>query len=235
MALPTSCSSRWTNCRNNFEQPWLAPQGWRQDARILHRHAGGSCSEAAGASHPLSRRIRATAPRAQITPARRGNAIASRRNTRRASRRHEPLPRGSKRVFNIDIETCEHCGGTVKIIASIEDPAVIKTILDHLEKNTAQTPATHALPPAARAPPQTSHLCPTDSALLLTRCSPTAVLPDGRRFSGVDSSGKTVYTSYMPYADISVLAAGIFGRVVGGVRVIRRRRSTCTVSKETIP
>ena len=30
-----------------------------------------------------------------------------------------------KRVFNIDIETCSHCGGDVKVIACIEDPVVI--------------------------------------------------------------------------------------------------------------
>ena len=37
-----------------------------------------------------------------------------------------------KRVFNIDIETCSKCGGDVRIIASIEDPAVIRKILAHL-------------------------------------------------------------------------------------------------------
>jgi hypothetical protein len=38
-----------------------------------------------------------------------------------------------KRVVKIDIETCEQCDGVVKVIASIEDPVVIKQILDHLE------------------------------------------------------------------------------------------------------
>jgi len=28
-----------------------------------------------------------------------------------------------KRVFNIDIETCSVCGGAMRIIACIEDPA----------------------------------------------------------------------------------------------------------------
>ena len=37
------------------------------------------------------------------------------------------------RVFNIDIEVCEHCGGQVKVMASIEDPAVIGHILKHLK------------------------------------------------------------------------------------------------------
>ena len=37
-----------------------------------------------------------------------------------------------KRVFDIDIEQCPHCGGTLKIIAAIEDPSVIARILAHL-------------------------------------------------------------------------------------------------------
>ena len=39
-----------------------------------------------------------------------------------------------KRLFKVDIETCEHCGGAVKVIASIDNPAVIKQILEHLER-----------------------------------------------------------------------------------------------------
>ena len=31
------------------------------------------------------------------------------------------------------IETCEQCGSAVKVIAYIEDPVVIKQILDHLD------------------------------------------------------------------------------------------------------
>ena len=38
-----------------------------------------------------------------------------------------------KRVFKIDIETCGTCGGRMKVIAGIEDPAVIKRILAHLD------------------------------------------------------------------------------------------------------
>ena len=37
-----------------------------------------------------------------------------------------------KRVFAIDIEKCQKCGGPVRIIASIEDPDVIQKILKHL-------------------------------------------------------------------------------------------------------
>ena len=41
-----------------------------------------------------------------------------------------------KRVFDIDIERCA-CGGRLKIIAAIEDPAVIVRILTHLGLLTA--------------------------------------------------------------------------------------------------
>ena len=37
-----------------------------------------------------------------------------------------------KRVFNIDVERCLHCGGKLKIIAAIEQPGVIAKILAHL-------------------------------------------------------------------------------------------------------
>jgi len=35
-----------------------------------------------------------------------------------------PRPRLLKRVFGIDLEHCPQCGGDVKIIAAIEEPAV---------------------------------------------------------------------------------------------------------------
>jgi len=37
-----------------------------------------------------------------------------------------------KRVFDIDLEHCPQCGGDLKIIAAIEEPAVIVKILTHL-------------------------------------------------------------------------------------------------------
>ena len=48
-----------------------------------------------------------------------------------------------KRVFDIDIEQCPHCGGQLKLIAAIEEPAVIQRILTHLGL---------AAPPPPRAP-----------------------------------------------------------------------------------
>ena len=56
-----------------------------------------------------------------------------------------------KRVFRIDIEVCEHCGGAVRIIASIEDPAVIEKMLAYIERRDAA-----ASPHAPRAPPASS-------------------------------------------------------------------------------
>ena len=56
-----------------------------------------------------------------------------------------------KRVFGIDIETCRECGGTVKVIACIEDPVVIEKILTHLQEKLTPTPA--GLRPESRAPP----------------------------------------------------------------------------------
>jgi hypothetical protein len=40
--------------------------------------------------------------------------------------------RSLKRVFAIDVEKCDRCGGAVRIIARIEDPQVIEKILRHL-------------------------------------------------------------------------------------------------------
>ncbi|MEQ1816499.1 MAG: hypothetical protein ABL861_08580 [Nitrosomonas sp.] len=37
-----------------------------------------------------------------------------------------------KRVFDIDIERCPHCGGNMKIIAALLEKAAITKILNHL-------------------------------------------------------------------------------------------------------
>ncbi len=55
-----------------------------------------------------------------------------------------------KRVFDIDVETCSRCGGKMKIIASIEDPRVIKKILSHLG-----LPSKPPMPWPARGSPST--------------------------------------------------------------------------------
>jgi len=57
-----------------------------------------------------------------------------------------------KRVFNIDIEICNQCGGKVKVIACIEDNDVIQKILAHLDGKETKEKLT--VIPDSRAPPQ---------------------------------------------------------------------------------
>ncbi len=45
-----------------------------------------------------------------------------------------------KRVFAIDLTTCPQCGGTLTILAAIEDPGVIAKILTHLGLPTRAPP-----------------------------------------------------------------------------------------------
>ena len=93
--------------------------------------------------------------RAWVTPARRGRGHQA-----KASRREDATPVAShtamswaqrlKRAF--DIETCSVCGGSMKVIACIEDPVVIKKVLTHLRNKGLYLEAA-GLPPS-RAPPQ---------------------------------------------------------------------------------
>jgi len=57
-----------------------------------------------------------------------------------------------KRVFDIQINICEHCGGTVKVIACIEDRDTIDKILNHVRKKESDGEGN---PSEARAPPVT--------------------------------------------------------------------------------
>ena len=90
--------------------------------------------------------------RARIVPAQLGRTNRPTQKEARAAPRHVAMSWAQrlKRVFDIDIETCEYCGGALKIIASIENPQLIGKILEHLER----TDAAHS-PPRARAPPLT--------------------------------------------------------------------------------
>ena len=51
-----------------------------------------------------------------------------------------------KRVFGIDLEHCPQCGGDFKIIAAIEEPAVIAKILTHLGLPARAPPRSPARP-----------------------------------------------------------------------------------------
>ena len=91
-----------------------------------------------------------------VTPSKRGKG----RKTKTANDKQDQTPaerhaamtwaQRLKRVFDIDIEACSECGGDVRIIASIEDPLVIRMILGHLDAK-----GIHAdLLPQFRAPPE---------------------------------------------------------------------------------
>jgi hypothetical protein len=67
-----------------------------------------------------------------------------------------------KRVFDIDIAQCPQCGGTLTIIAAIEDPPVIAKILTHLGLSArappraparAFDPRSHPVQPLSRQSP----------------------------------------------------------------------------------
>ena len=96
--------------------------------------------------------------RVRITPAKRNKAKQAlpKGQEKARAQKHQSMTWAQrlKRVFNIDIETCEQCGGAVKVIASIEDPLVIQKILSHL--NTKNDEVVELLPPQSRAPPQIS-------------------------------------------------------------------------------
>ena len=51
-----------------------------------------------------------------------------------------------KWVFEIDIEQCPQCGGTLKLIAAIEDPPMIAKILTHLGLSARAPPRSPARP-----------------------------------------------------------------------------------------
>ena len=95
--------------------------------------------------------------RALVTPAKRGKGKKARSfdeaqyQTPAERRAAMTWAQRLKRVFDIDIGTCAECGGDVKIIASIEDPVVIRTILAHLDKTQAL--AGTCLLPDCRASP----------------------------------------------------------------------------------
>ena len=62
-----------------------------------------------------------------------------------------------KRVFAIEIDTCARCQGRLRVIASIEEPAVIARILAHRDRASGG-PEPELAPIAARAPPRQGRL-----------------------------------------------------------------------------
>lgn len=93
-----------------------------------------------------------SALRAAVRPAGRGQQTNERERSPAERHRAMSWAQRLKRVFRIDIDTCERCGGKVRIIASVEDPVVIGRILARFAQNTA--PAAGFTPAhPARGPP----------------------------------------------------------------------------------
>jgi hypothetical protein len=97
-----------------------------------------------------------SALRAAVTPAGRGRKAGI--SERSPAERHRAMTWAQrlKRVFRLDIEQCERCGGKVKIIASVEDAAVVGRILAHLqerEQPAGGAPADASAAHRPRGPP----------------------------------------------------------------------------------
>ena len=102
----------------------------------------------------------ASALRARVVP----NGQGLRRAGRAGARPQAPEPTGIerhramswaqrlKRVFAIEIATCQRCGGKLRVIASIEEPAVVERILDHLGGERAAGGPAHPGPGPPQAP-----------------------------------------------------------------------------------
>ena len=81
-----------------------------------------------GAEFPWFRKVYLSEP---------GKAMPERERTPAERRAAMTWAQRLKRVFNIDISVCEQCGGSVRIIACIEDPIIIERILTHLAQVAA--------------------------------------------------------------------------------------------------
>jgi hypothetical protein len=78
--------------------------------------------------------------RAEVTAARRGGG-KSPGEIKSPTEKHRAMTGAQrlKRVFRIDIERCARCGRKLKIIANIEDPALIGRILPHRELHSTSS------------------------------------------------------------------------------------------------
>jgi hypothetical protein len=92
--------------------------------------------------------------RAAITPAGRGSGKPV-TATRTPAERHRAMSWAQrlKRVFKLDLAGCENCGGQVRVLACVEDPAVIGKILEHLATRRPAG-AGDGRRPEVRGPPQ---------------------------------------------------------------------------------
>jgi hypothetical protein len=72
--------------------------------------------------------------------------------SQRVGRCLERMGPATQASINIDIEVCDRCGGSVKVIACIDDQDVIDSILAHLREKEQGRPTPSYLVPPSRAP-----------------------------------------------------------------------------------
>ncbi len=96
------------------------------------RKAKGEATGPAGAQAPAQRAGAAGAP-----PQTEGSQTEADRAPAEVRRNWARLIR---KVWEVDPLICVRCGGTMKVIALIERPAVVKRILDHLHLSTPAAP-----------------------------------------------------------------------------------------------
>ena len=97
----------------------------------------------------------ASPDRAQVVPRLRAAAGSEHRKPSATNRqRAMTWAQRLKRVFAIDIAICRQCGGRLRVIASIETPAVIERILGHLGRDGESVDPAHP----SRAPPTADRL-----------------------------------------------------------------------------
>ena len=163
--------------------PWAATAGWWRPCRLLLRllnairYRDGTTQVAFDPVDFVARltalvpkpRINLTryhgvlAPnhrrRGLVTPAKRGKGVKriAGTETRSPAERHAAMTWAQrlKRVFSIDIKVCGRCGGSVRVIACIEDQNIIDRILAHLRDREQDIPTVALLTPPPRAPPET--------------------------------------------------------------------------------
>jgi len=57
------------------------------------------------------------------------------------------------RAFAVDVLACPHCGGRLRLIATLHDSAVIRKILAHLGRAPSEPPSPGPAPPVPAAAP----------------------------------------------------------------------------------
>ena len=100
---------------------------------------------------PLPRRVGAEPPLAGRGYA--GGQGRTAQPERSAIERHAAMTwaRRLERVFGIDVESCVRCAKAVRVIASIEEPALIERILAHAREKGRRSTASLG-PPSTGAP-----------------------------------------------------------------------------------